>query len=128
MAVHGSPNGGGDAPVMTTGGVRATERVITSGAMARKPADPSDAPPSLGGSPVVLQLRVEDVDVVFGRMRDAGASVVFPVVEFCGERMGRVRDPFGHLWIVSERTEELPPEEIQRRRDTWTLSSPSSKA
>jgi PhnB protein len=87
----------------------------------------SDAPPSLGGSPVVLQLRVEDVDVVFGRMRDAGASVVFPVVEFCGERMGRVRDPFGHLWIVSERTEELPTEEIRRRRDAWAPPTRSSK-
>jgi PhnB protein len=79
----------------------------------------SDAPPSLGGSPVVLQLQVEDVDALFERMRLAGADVVFPLVEFCGERMGRVRDPFGHIWILSQRVEELTPEEIQRRRDAW---------
>ena len=79
----------------------------------------SDAPPSLGGSPVVLQLQVEDVEASFERMLRAGATVVFPLVEFCGERMGRVRDPFGHLWIVSQRIEELSPEEVQRRRDSW---------
>jgi PhnB protein len=79
----------------------------------------SDAPPSLGGSPVVLQLRVEDVDAAFEKMRQAGGSVVFPLVEFCGERMGRVRDPFGHLWVLSQRIEELSPKEIRRRRDAW---------
>ncbi len=80
----------------------------------------SDAPPSLGGSPVVLQLRVEDVDAAFETMRAAGATVVFPVVEFCGERMVRLRDPYGHLWLLTERIEELSPQEIQRRRDAWT--------
>src|ERR1019366_434139 len=53
----------------------------------------SDAPPSLGGSPVVLQLKVESVDAAFETMCAAGATVVFPVVEFCGERMARLRDP-----------------------------------
>lgn len=60
----------------------------------------SDAPPSLGGSPVVLQLYVREVDAVFERMGRAGATVVFPLQEFAGERMGRVRDPFGHLWLL----------------------------
>jgi PhnB protein len=80
----------------------------------------SDAPPSLGGSPVVLQLQVEEVDLAFDRMVSAGAVVVFPLVDFCGDRMGRVRDPFGHLWLISQRIEELSAEEVQRRRDGWT--------
>jgi PhnB protein len=79
----------------------------------------SDAPPSLGGSPVVLQLQVEDVDAACDGMLKAGASVVFPLTEFCGKRMGRIRDPFGHLWLLFQRIEELSPEEIQRRRDSW---------
>jgi PhnB protein len=79
----------------------------------------SDAPPSLGGSPVVLQLYVEDVGASFDRAREAGATVVFPLVDFCGERMVRVRDPFGHLWILIQRTEQLSPEETQDRRDAW---------
>ena len=56
------------------------------------PAWNAHAPPSLGGSPVVLQLHVEDVDGAFETMCAAGATVVFPVVEFCGERMARLRD------------------------------------
>jgi PhnB protein len=79
----------------------------------------SDAPPSLGGSPVVLQLRVEHVAARLEQACRAGASVVFPLQEFCGERLGRVRDPFGHLWILSQRTEALSVEEIQRRREEF---------
>jgi PhnB protein len=80
----------------------------------------SDAPPSLGGSPVVLQLRVSDVDLAFDRLCAAGATVVFPIVEFCGERMARLRDPYGHLWLITQRLEELSPAEAQRRRDAWS--------
>jgi PhnB protein len=80
----------------------------------------SDAPPSLGGSSVVLQLKVANVDAAFETMRAAGATVVFPIVEFCGERMARLRDPYGHLWLLVERVEELSPGEVQRRRDGWT--------
>jgi PhnB protein len=79
----------------------------------------ADAPPSLGGSPVVLQLRVANVDAAFDKMCAAGATVVFPIVEFCGERMARLRDPYGHLWLLIQRIEELPLNEIQRRRDAW---------
>ncbi|MGA7744394.1 MAG: VOC family protein [Polyangia bacterium] len=77
----------------------------------------SDAPTSLGGSPVVLQLAVGDVDAAVGTMCNAGASIVFPVQQFCGDRMARLRDPFGHLWVLSQRIEELSTEEKQQRRD-----------
>jgi predicted kinase len=42
---------------------------------------------------------------------------VFPIQEILGERMARVRDPFGHLWLLRQRVEELSFEEAQRRRD-----------
>ncbi len=77
----------------------------------------SDAPPSLGGSPVVLQLSVVDADRVVEAMCDAGATLVFPAQELLGERMARVRDPFGHIWILRQRLQELSVEEIQRLRD-----------
>lgn len=86
----------------------------------------SEAPTSLGGSPVVLQLSVDDVDAVVDTMCEAGASIVFPVQEFCGERMARVRDPFGHLWILSQLIEELSTEEKQRRRDILFASMAES--
>lgn len=79
----------------------------------------SDVPASLGGSPVVLQLHVQDVDAVFEKMCQEGGTVVFPLTDFCGERMARLRDPFGHIWIVSQTTEELSVGQKQRRRDAW---------
>lgn len=83
------------------------------------PAWNSDAPPSLGGSPVVLQLRVDDVKTTFETMCRAGASVIFPLQEFAGDRVGRLRDPFGHLWLLSERIEDLSDEELVRRRNAF---------
>jgi uncharacterized glyoxalase superfamily protein PhnB/predicted kinase len=77
----------------------------------------SDAPVSLGGSPVVLQLEVSDAGATLASMSEAGATVVYPLAVFIGERMARVRDPFGHLWIVRERIEQLSDDEIRRRRD-----------
>jgi predicted kinase len=42
---------------------------------------------------------------------------VFPLAEFLGERMARVRDPFGHLWILRQSVERLSLDEITRRRN-----------
>ncbi|MFC1641874.1 VOC family protein [Myxococcota bacterium] len=88
----------------------------------------SDAPPSLGGSPVVLQLQVDDVETLLARMCQAGAHLVLPLQEFCGEPMARLRDPWGHLWIISECLELLSPAEKQQRRDTLLskLASPET--
>jgi uncharacterized glyoxalase superfamily protein PhnB len=64
--------------------------------------DPS--PQSLGGSPVVLSVDVMDADAVATRMVDAGARVVFAVDDHgYGYRDGRLEDPFGHLWLISQR-------------------------
>jgi uncharacterized glyoxalase superfamily protein PhnB/predicted kinase len=86
----------------------------------------SDAPESLGGTPVVLQLGVDDVDAAFRALLDEGARVVFPVHELLGERMGRVRDPFGHLWLLRQRLQELPAAEIQRQRDALFAKATST--
>jgi uncharacterized glyoxalase superfamily protein PhnB/predicted kinase len=77
----------------------------------------SDAPPSLGGSPVVLQLSVVDANAVLASMHDAGATIIFPMQELLGERMARIQDPFGHIWILRQRLEKLSVDETQRRRD-----------
>jgi len=73
-------------------------------------------PEALGGSPVTLVLQVPDVDAVAARAVDAGATVVIPVQDqFYGERSGRIRDPFGHVWVLSSHVEDVPSEELQRR-------------
>jgi len=74
------------------------------------------APPSIGGSPMLLLLEVDDVDAFAQRAIDAGAQMEMPIREmFWGERYGVLRDPFGHLWALSTAREELTPDEIARR-------------
>ncbi|MFD5338486.1 VOC family protein [Streptomyces hawaiiensis] len=88
-------------------------------AIAVKDADPADpAPTSLGGSPVIMALDVPDADAVAEAMLRRGATVVYPVADqHYGQRGGRLADPFGHLWMISQTIEDLTPGEIQRRTD-----------
>jgi len=67
-----------------------------------KDADRFDPAPD-GAVPVILVLRVPDVDALWQRARDAGASEIFPLTTHEYGRMGRVADPFGHRWILSAR-------------------------
>jgi PhnB protein len=74
------------------------------------------APPTIGGSPVLLLLEVDDPDATVRQAVEAGAEVEMPVREmFFGERYGVVRDPFGHRWALSTAREELSPDDIARR-------------
>ena len=74
------------------------------------------APPSLGGTPVMLALEVSDVDATAEAAIGAGATVVYPVGDQpYGDRAGRVADPFGHQWMLSQRNEDLTAAEIQER-------------
>lgn len=73
-------------------------------------------PRSLKGTPVMLQLYVENVDDWVDRAVDNGAKIVRPVADhFYGDRAGMVEDPFGHLWHISTRQENVSPEEMKRR-------------
>jgi len=75
------------------------------------------SPQSVGGSPVMMHLYVEDVDITANKAVAAGAKVTRPVADqFYGDRGGQVEDPFGHKWYVSTHKEDVSPEEIEARR------------
>ena len=75
-------------------------------------------PRSLGGTPVRLALEVENADSTVEAAERGGAKVLIPVDDqFYGYRAGRIEDPFGHVWIVSQLIESLSQEEMQRRMD-----------
>lgn len=75
-------------------------------------------PLTVGGSPILLRINVAHARSTRDRMVDAGADEVIPVEDRpYGRCEGRVRDPFGHLWIVSHVTEDLTRDEIRRRID-----------
>jgi PhnB protein len=73
-------------------------------------------PQALGGSPVSLMIYVQEVDTVFQRALDAGATVKEAVSDkFYGDRMGTLVDPFGHVWHVATHKEDVSLEEMQTR-------------
>ena len=73
-------------------------------------------PRALGGSPVSLMIYLEDVDTVFNRAVEAGASVKEAVQDkFYGDRTGTLTDPFGHVWHVSTHKEDVSMEEMEKR-------------
>lgn len=79
-----------------------------------------NSPLVFGGTPAFLHLYVEDVDRVFKQAVDAGAKSIRPVEnQFYGDRSGMLSDPFGHVWNISSRIEELTEDEIKKRSDKF---------
>ena len=81
-----------------------SELTLGSLMFAVKDEDPSDpGPTTLGGSPVILALDVTNADAVGEAMIAAGARVIYPIQNWdYGARAGRLADPFGHLWMISQ--------------------------
>lgn len=52
-----------------------------------------------------------------GLVREASGAPWPSSTGFYGDRAGRFRDPFGHVWIVATRKEALSAEEMQERLD-----------
>ena len=76
-------------------------------------------PQSIGGTPVVLCIEVDDTDRAVAQAVEAGARVVqLPRDEFYGYRSAKVADPFGHVWGIMTNREQLSDDEIRRRFDT----------
>ena len=74
------------------------------------------APRTVGGTPVHIHLYVQDVDAIYARALAAGAKTLRPIADqFYGDRSVSLEDPFGHVWHVASRKEDLTLEEIARR-------------
>ena len=63
-----------------------------------------------------IHLHVDDADAMSQRAVAAGATMLMPPTDqFYGERSCRLRDPFGHNWLLGHSIEKLDPDEMQRR-------------
>jgi PhnB protein len=68
--------------------------------------------------PVALMIYTEDVDALYDRAVDAGATAVNrPADTFHGDRAGSLRDPYGHRWMICTHIEDMSEEELQRRTE-----------
>ncbi|MFI1394181.1 VOC family protein [Streptomyces sp. NPDC020681] len=75
-------------------------------------APDADWPPT----PAFLRLYVEDAEAVHRMAVEAGGQSVTEVTHlFFGDRVGRVRDPFGNLYWIQTHIEDVSEEEMERR-------------
>ncbi len=67
---------------------------------------------------------VEDCDALFARaMKVGGCEVMMaPMDAFWGDRMGKLKDPFGHCWAIATHKLDLTPEEIEAKQKQWMTS------
>jgi PhnB protein len=76
----------------------------------------SDGTPEWKARSSMLYLYVEDIDAVYQRAVQAGAtSVKEPANQFYGDRTAGVTDPVGNYWGIATRVEDVSPEELAKR-------------
>jgi len=78
-------------------------------------------------TPALLNLYVENIEQTYHKSIEMGATSVTDITQlWFGEKVCRILDPFGNLWWLNERVEEIDftkPEEIAQR-----ASSPDAVA
>ena len=74
------------------------------------------SPESIGGTPVTIFIYVNDVDALVDQATAAVAKLMRPVEDQpYGGRVGVLQDPFGHSWSFATHSEDVSPEDIQKR-------------
>jgi PhnB protein len=74
------------------------------------------SPLGRGGTSVTIHIFCPNVDAVFNRAIAAGAKVRMPVMDmFWGDRYGSLEDPYGHMWSIGTRKENLSAQEVEKR-------------
>ncbi len=67
-------------------------------------------------TPAFLRLYVEDGDATWQRALDAGATSVTRMTDlFFGDRVGRLRDPWGNVWWIHQHMEDVDADELAKR-------------
>ena len=78
-------------------------------------------PNKRGGATASFVIYGPDCDAAYERAVKAGAKPDRPPSDqFWGDRMGTVVDPFGHKWTLGTHIEDVSPDEMQKRMETWS--------
>jgi PhnB protein len=78
-----------------------------------------DAREGWGPTPAFLNLYVEDIEEACQKTLKLGAKLVTDITAlYFGEKVCRVLDPFGNLWWLNQRMEEIDAAEIGQRAAT----------
>lgn len=69
---------------------------------------------------------VENCDLYYDRAVDAGCEVLEEMMDaFWGDRLGKIKDPFGHTWAFATHKWIYSPEEMQQKQQEWMDGSNS---
>ena len=75
----------------------------------------SDTIPEYPTTSTHIHLYVTDVDAVYSRAIQAGAtSDAAPEDQFYGDRMARITDPHGNRWAIATHIKDIDPNEIMQ--------------
>jgi PhnB protein len=73
-------------------------------------------------TPSFLNLYVEDIEKAYQKSIKLGATSVTDITTlWFGEKVCRILDPFGNLWWINQRIEEIDftkPEEVEQKKST----------
>ena len=76
-----------------------------------------------GNATAGLFVYVDDCDKLFERATQAGCDVIFPLGDmFWGDRMSKVKDPYGHVWAIATHKWDYTPEEMKQGQEEWLKS------
>ena len=80
------------------------------------PMSHTKPPSEVGACTGALMIYTGDVDAMFKKAIESGATTISdPEDMFWGDRFGTLTDPFGHVWNIATRVEDVPPEEMEER-------------
>ena len=85
--------------------------MIMIGQSKKAPLPSEDSLPPIG-----MYMYVQDVDTVFEKAVAAGATVQNPPTDqHYGDRRADIADPFGFVWWIASKIEQVSPDEVQKR-------------
>lgn len=74
------------------------------------------SPQSIGGVPLELLVYVKDVRTFTQHAVEHGAKVLRPIqMQFHGDLMVELEDPFGYVWFFATRVETMTPEKLKEQ-------------
>lgn len=86
------------------------------------PGSDTKSPRSAGATTFNLHLYTKDADALWSKAIHAGATPTMPLEnQFWGERYGKLRDPFGHVWSVSMVVQMSEAEKEAKRQAAFAM-------
>jgi PhnB protein len=86
------------------------------------PGGDTQAPTSAAATTVNIHINTKDVDGLWNQAVNAGAQPTMPLDnQFWGERYGKLQDPFGHVWSLSQVVKMSEEEKAAKRQAAFAM-------